>query len=388
VISPAEIKLKAERQYLPFLQAWVRGEAFVPLSWPAGRPAADFAGLRAQVQLLQSGEKTAQNAGYRLEWQVQQTRALGTQTLPVRVWLDTPEDLLHLLEKEDEFARLRQDVTLILTRLPQLGQWVERFPRKVLEHHASWPGLLAVCEYFLAHPRPALYLRELPINVHTKFIEQRQGIVRELLERLLPAEAISEDTPTFQQRFGLREEEPMVQLRFLDDQLQQRYGLPLSELCVPCSQLAGLDFSDQVCLITENKMTFLTLPGLPAAFAILGGGFKVSSLAPVSWLRSCPIIYWGDLDAQGFQILSQLRSIFPHVTSLMMDRETYAAFAEFCVIGTPCQVRHLPYLTAEEHELFVHLAETEQRLEQERISYAYALQHIHSSMLQSMNRLD
>jgi hypothetical protein len=380
VISPAEIRLKAERQYLAFLQSWARGEAFVPLSWPAGRPAADFGSLRAQVHLLQSGERTAQSAGYRIEWQVQQTRALSTQTLPVRVWLDTPEDLLHLIEKEDEFARFSQDAALIRAQLPQLEDWVGRFPRKILEQHASWPGLLAVCGYFLAHPRPALYLRELPINVHTKFIEQHQGIVRELLEQLLPAEFIIADAPTFQQRFGLREEEPMVQLRFLDDQLQQRYGLPLSELCAPCSQLAGLDFSDQICLITENKMTFLTLPSLPNAFAILGGGFKVSSLAPISWLHSCPIIYWGDLDAQGFQILSQLRSIFPHVISLMMDQETCTAFAEFCVVGTPCRVRNLPYLTEEEHKLFIQLAETEQRLEQERISYPYALQQINACL--------
>ena len=54
-------------------------------------------------------------------------------------------------------------------------------------------------------------------------------------------------------------------------------------------------------MITENKMTFLTLPALPDAFALHGGGFKVSGLAAIPWLRECPIIYWGNLDAQGFQ---------------------------------------------------------------------------------------
>jgi hypothetical protein len=133
-------------------------------------------------------------------------------------------------------------------------------------------------------------------------------------------------------------------------------------------------------VITENKMTFLTLPLLTNTIAILGGGFKVSSLAAISWLRDCPIIYWGDLDAQGFQILSQLRSIFPHVTSLMMDEETLLAFAEFCVVGTPCRVRQLPHLTEEEHTLFLRLAQDEKRLEQEHINHAYALRQISFSV--------
>lgn len=376
MITPAEIKQRAERQYLAFLQGWLRGEPFAPLAFPAGKPSTEFASLRAEVQRLQAEEKIATRPGYRIEWQTLHKRSLSTQTLPVRVVLDAPEDLLTLCEKEAEFAHFRQDVALMRTLVPQLEGWVERFPRKLIEQHDSWPGLLAVCRYFQEHPRPGLYIRELPISVHTKFVEQRQGILRELLDFILPTDTIAFDAPTFQQRYGLREEETLVHIRFLDDQLRARYALPLNELCVPCSQLAGLDFSGQICVMTENKMTFLTLPPLPNTIAILGGGFKVGSLAALSWLRDCPIIYWGDLDAQGFQILSQLRSIFPHVISLMMDEATLAAFAEFCVSGTPCRVRLLPHLTAEEHALFLRLAQEEHRLEQERISHIYALQHI------------
>lgn len=376
MITPGEIKLKAERQYLAFLQNWLRGEAFQPLSWPTGRPAGDFGSMRAEVQLLQNAEKKAHGLGYRIETLVQQTRALNTQTLPVRVWLDSSEDFLYLIEKTAEFACFSEDVALMRARLPLLEDWVERFPRKLLDYHTSWEGLLLVCHFFLEHPRPGLYIRELPINVHTKFIEQHQGILRELLDHLLPTGSITLDAPTFQQRYGLREEEPMARVRFLDEQLRARYGLPFNDLSVPCSQLARVDFSGQICIITENKMTFLTLPQLPHALAILGGGFQVSNLAALPWLQTCPIIYWGDLDAQGFQILSQLRSIFPHVTSLMMDESTLLACAEFCVPGTPCRVRQLPYLTEDEHRLFVKLAEATNRLEQEHISQEYALEKL------------
>ncbi len=380
MITPAEIRLRAERQYLAFVQSWVRGETFVPLSFPAGKSSSEFASLRAEVQRLQSNEKNAAKPGYRIEWFTQQKRALSTQTLPVRIWLDTPQDLLALIEKTDEFVIFQQDVALMRALVPQLEGWVERFPRKLIEQHAAWPGLLAVCRYFLAHPRPGVYIRELPVSVHTKFVEQHQGILRELLDIVLPTEAITSNAPTFPQRYGLREEETLVHIRFLGEQLHTRYALPLNELCIPCSQLAALDFSAQVCIITENKKTFLTLPALPDTIAILGGGFKVGSLAALGWLRACPIVYWGDLDAQGFQILSQLRSIFPHVISLMMDEATLATFAEFCVIGTPCRVRQLPSLTAEEYQLFLRLAQEEIRLEQERISHMYALQQVQACL--------
>lgn len=380
MITPAEIRQRAERQYLAFVQSWVRGETFVPLSFPAGKPSTEFASLRAEVQCLQAGEKNTPKPGYRIEWYTRQQRALNTQTLPVRIWLDTPQDLLALIEKTAEFADVQQDVALMRAQVPQLENWVERFPKKLIEQHDSWPGLLAVCRYFLEHPRPGLYIRELPVNVHTKFVEQHQGILRELLDDVLPAETITPNAPTFSQRYGLREEEALVHVRFLDEQLRARYALPLNELCIPCSQLAGLDFSGQICIITENKKTFLTLPHVPRTIAILGGGFKVGGLAVLSWLRACPIVYWGDLDAQGFQILSQLRSIFPHVISLMMDKTTLATFAEFCVPGTPCRVRHLPYLTAEEHALFLRLAQEETRLEQEHISHVYTLQQVQSCL--------
>ena len=202
MITPAEVKQRVERQYLVFVQSWLRGEAFAPLSLPAGKSASEFVSLRAEVQRLQVGEKNASRPGYRIEWHTQQKRVLSTQTLPVRIWLDTPEDLLSLLGKADEFASFQQDVALMRTLLPQLEGWVERFPRKLIEQHDSWPGLLAVCGYFLAHPRPGLYIRELPVSVHTKFVEQHQGILRDLLDYVLPIEAMTPNAPTFQQQIG------------------------------------------------------------------------------------------------------------------------------------------------------------------------------------------
>jgi hypothetical protein len=60
----------------------------------------------------------------------------------------------------------------------------------MLKYVDEWADILRVCRYFQLHPRPNLYLRELPIKVHTKFIEEHKGILRELLEIVLPEDAI------------------------------------------------------------------------------------------------------------------------------------------------------------------------------------------------------
>jgi hypothetical protein len=377
VITPGDIRQKATRLYLPFLRAWLQEEAFFPLDFPIGKLPTDYLALRKAVRDLQAQSKEQRGLGYTLEYQVQQKRASGTQTLPVRVVIETEQDFLRLIGRETEFGQFRQDVALIRAGLTELEAWMKRYPQRVIEQHEIWAGLLAVCRYFLEHPRPQMYTRELPISVHTKFIEQHRGIVRELLEQILPVEAIVAEAETFEQRFGLLEKEPLVRVRLLDGQLDKRYRLPIDELSIPASQFTALDLlRGQRCIVTENEMAFLTLPPHRETFALFGGGFMVHNLARVPWLAECSIYYWGDLDTQGFQILSRLRSLYPHVTSVLMDWETFSTFADYCVESTPCSIQHLPHLTHEEHDLFVYLTEHNLRLEQERVSHSYVVRQL------------
>jgi hypothetical protein len=118
------------------------------------------------------------------------------------------------------------------------------------------------------------------------------------------------------------------------------------------------------------------LPRFPKTFAIWGKGFDVSALKNVTWLHTCPILYWGDLDAQGFQILSSLRGIFPTVKTAMMDKATFDAFQQFVVSGKEVRLNALPNLTEAENNLCQYLATHTLRLEQERIPYTFAVQRL------------
>ncbi len=48
----------------------------------------------------------------------------------------------------------------------------------------------------------------------------------------------------------------------------------------------------------------------------------------VSWLDSCALWYWGDIDIEGLTILSRLRSLFPQTRSLLMDGETLSRWRD------------------------------------------------------------
>lgn len=148
MITPTEIQQKALRWYLPFLQSWLRNESFFPCTLPAGSPPAEFSAFRKAVELLYSQSKERRGCGYSIESQFKRMRQHGDQNLPVRIVIETQQDLLQMLDKEDEFEHFQQDVLLIRRRIPQLNEWMLRFPQHVIDHHGDWNGLLAVCAYF------------------------------------------------------------------------------------------------------------------------------------------------------------------------------------------------------------------------------------------------
>ncbi len=212
--------------------------------------------------------------------------------------------------------------------------------------------------------------------MHTKFIEQNERILRDLLDELLPPEWINADETVFTKRFGLKEKAPLVRLRLLDGQLARQYTLSIDDISLPVDQCAHL-FADRLrpqhVIIVENLINFLTLPPLPDSVGLFGGGFAVHLLRDVSWLAQASVIYWGDIDAHGFEILSDLRGLFPNVQSLMMDRGTLDDNAEYILSGNEVRAERYDGLTEIENQLALHMISHDLRLEQEHIPHAYAV---------------
>ena len=375
MIDPPQIRKKANREYVKFLRCIVTGEDFFPLDFPIGRRPKDLLALRDAVIALKDGSKATLGFGYCLELEQKNLQNKGFQSVPISIFIDRETDYLNLLKKETEVQQFRRSLTVIRSEVPALEDWLPGNVLKVVEFADDWPDLLKVCQYFQQHPQPNLYIRQLPIAVHTKFVEQHKGVLRSLLEHLLPdAQLVSitgEKGSIFEKQFSLRYTEPTIRLRFLDAAQQASCGFPVDDVSLSVTALSQTPVDNARCLITENLMNFLTLPPLPDSFALFGSGYAVQSLKSVTWLRACPIFYWGDLDAQGFQILSYLRAHFPLATSLMMNRETFEAFKAFAVPDEKATMKVLPNLSDTEQAMYTQLAIQQLRLEQEHIDQPY-----------------
>ncbi|MCU0498700.1 MAG: DUF2220 family protein [Anaerolineae bacterium] len=375
MITPDEIKRKSEREYTRYLTTWLTGDPFTPIALPIGRIPSEYSELSRVIGALDQGDKSKRGYGYEITWQKRNTQRYGPQSIPQTITIPTEHDLLKLAGKVKEFGQFKHDVGLIRAAFgDRLADWMLKNIPLILKYADDWPDLIKVGRYFDQHPRPDLYLRQLPIAVHTKFIETHEEAVRALLDGLLPPDAIRDPTSaSVTRRYYLRYAESLIRLRILDPILQAALALPFSELSVPISQFAGFEWGQARYVIVENQMTFLALPPLPNTIAIFGKGFDVGQLKQATQLRACVIVYWGDLDAHGFQILSQLRGFLPQTVSVMMDRITWQRFEPYAVDGTPTKISLLPNLTPDESDLFVELQTHNRRLEQEHLDHAYVI---------------
>jgi hypothetical protein len=259
-----------------------------------------------------------------------------------------------------------------LSIFPELKKWITQIPTKIIENQNEWASILKVCIYFKSNPKPNLYIRELPINVHTKFIEKNQSIIGDLLDIIIEPFVNAEENG-FEKRFNLKYREPQVRFKILDKELSAIYFSGLDDLAIPISQFENLKLPINKVLIVENKTnlyTTLTLPKMENTIAIFGSGYSVNNLKSAFWFNDIELLYWGDIDVQGFEILSQFRSYFPNTKSILMDQTTFELFFEDD-LGTPTNITTRLNLNDSEQKLYELLKSNNWRLEQEKIPSSY-----------------
>ncbi|MEO8498143.1 MAG: Wadjet anti-phage system protein JetD domain-containing protein [Planctomycetota bacterium] len=378
IITPEAIRQKSVRLYPQFVRDWLAGTPQFPLVVRASLPTtgSDVPAMIAAVEKLRGESKEQRGFGYTIHWQTIRSRTFGENHFPQRIEIDTPDDLLRLAGRNAAFLRLQQAVDKIRSTfgdVEPLEAWfaVKANWEKLESDGLDVGGLLAVTQYFLAHPRPDCFARELPVPVDTKFIERNETILRAWLDMLLPPSAIDVNERKFARRFGLRDGELHYLVRLLDPCLTAELRLPFDELSLPLRHLGSLCASDVTAIIVENKVNLLTLPPRTRTIALGGVGNGVVQLAKLPWLANARILYWGDIDVDGFRILSTLRNRFPQVESILMDGDVLARFSEFAVPYRSPTINSPVNLTATERNAFDHCLRDSLRLEQERLPNAF-----------------
>jgi hypothetical protein len=387
MISPDEVKRQALRWWRPFLQSIINNEDFFPKSIERiGKvhPQAitqRFEALQKEIALLYRYSKNQTGTGYLVKTEERNFRRTGNQELPEAIIFDTVDDYVSFTGKGKEWKLFLSNYEKIRIDLPWLKQWASHHCLWLTDIQVNWADILKVCRYFIDNPRPDLYLRQLPVPVHTKFIEENSTIIQSLLDFLIPSHIRNIHQKRFAERYFLRYDEPLVRMRLLDNKLSC-FG-NFQDISIPFSDFEKLDLPVKNILIAENKMNFLTLPALPFAVAVWsGGGFNISYLRNAAWLLEKNIYYWGDIDEYGFQILHQLRSYYPKSQSVMMDCVTFDGFKDFTVDGVRNKSEYLSLLNEEENRLFNRLKSMsgKNRLEQEKIPQIYADEYLKNAI--------
>ncbi|WP_213571520.1 Wadjet anti-phage system protein JetD domain-containing protein [Rhodococcus sp. USK13] len=92
-----------------------------------------------------------------------------------------------------------------------------------------------------------------------------------------------------------------------------------------------LAYQPNVVIISENKDTAIGFPAIPQAVAIEGNGKEGPSRLPhINWIADCPnVIYWGDIDVDGFTIVDAYRRAGLAVRTILMDADSYHEYAPF-----------------------------------------------------------
>jgi len=369
---------EAEKEYNQLLIYYLKKELiyFFPLHIRFSKPniKEDREIIKQKNDYLIENSKSKKGYGYIILWkETIKTKMQGDFTAPENIYFEDIDDYLKFIDKEKDYDLFKQNVEFILSEVPQLKNWIVENVNAINSNSENWLEILKVCRYFMEKYEPTdnLYIRELPIEIHTKFIEENKSLFDSIFTSVLPKYKINDKfkgIKNFEKRYFLNFNHTSIRFRILDINM---YINNISDLSVLISEFENLYFACENIFITENLMNFLAFPKIHKSIVIWGEGNKVIVLQTINWLKDKQIFYWGDLDFAGLHILSELREHFPHVNSILMNVDIFEKYYNFRVIPYTLQKRNFPkYLNNEELKLFNKLIEIKDgkiRLEQEHI---------------------
>lgn len=307
--------------------------------------------------------------GIRPLWRIDEgrknTKTFGRQTLPVRVFIDTAEDgfaLLRMKKEKNEFlGRLKE----VETKNPKLRDWFIHYYVRIREED-FYPLCFAIAEYLEKDEGTHQYLREASIpGVDTKFLENHSFLLRTLWNSLFPEKPVENNDEMKQHFFVKAVPVPDICARSLDPSIPF-FGV--RKFFLSNDEVASFNPPQKRIFITENKVNGYTFPDCRDSLILFGMGYGVLELARKAlWLKGKEVYYWGDLDSDGFNILSALRHLLPDVKSFLMDRDTLLSFVDPSIKDTGNTASIPDNLTVSEKMAWKEVHDHGWRLEQERI---------------------
>jgi hypothetical protein len=296
------------------------------------------------------------------------------QDLPTHIEVQSIDEAAHLVAGEwpARLARARLRLEVIRQRYPDCNHATAvRAVDDYTDH--DFDLLLTVADWYLQNPDRAtigVTPRQVPLpGVHAKWLQNHTAGVQAL---------------TGLDDLGLLARHPArIHFTYLDPDHRASGGRWHDSATVGDAFMPA--YRPTVVMISENKDTAIHFPPVPGGIAVEGDGFGGKTAAPFQWVTGAPVlIYWGDIDAHGYEILNGYRADGLSVVSILMDPATYETYEAHGTntdkngvplkAGTP---KPLPHLTDTERAVYETLLHADnpghRRIEQERIPLNEAL---------------
>lgn len=330
-------------------------------SYSAAELAAEFPATREKVQVLREWA-----AAHDLAMTDSNRRVLGTtQPIPTHVTIGDVDTAARLVGEAwvDRLRRGRTRSATLVDRYPDCAS-ISKAVRLI----DSWSEvdfelLQTVSDWFTINAAAGLTPRQVPVpGLHAKWLNTGRPVVELLVGRSL------ELLPRHPAR---------IHFTYLDpDHLaagRRRHD------SATVGDVNAVAYEPDIVIITENKDTAINFPPTPRAIIVEGDGFGGGTAAKFRWIVDAPlVVYWGDLDAEGFEILDGYRRDDIPAVSVLMDPETQREYAAW---GTNSDQngnrirdrapKPLPTLTDEERAAYAAACSgidgLPRRIEQERI---------------------
>lgn len=419
MLSVAEARTKARARLSSSMASWAAeatGEVRVEIALkpPTEKQvlsdqaaAADWAGSWRAVREV-AGAAAGAPAELEIDWEERSWARVGSQRVPVRLRLLTPDAVAAFVggDTAREWRRLRDRAVSIRQRLgsesnniaatrdadaevssdgDSLAAAIRSQSKRILSlSDTAFVTVIDVVDWLCTHPLGSLRPRQLPIRgVDSKWFETYRSLVTALLGGIGHADAVT-----------VLDAEPRLRLRILDGTLtaaadsaatgdrasNSAPAVYLDDVTAPTSQLGRLPISPRLVFVFENLESVLAMPDWPGAVAVHGSGYAVDGVARLDWIAGARVIYWGDLDSHGFAILNRLRSHLPEVESVLMDEATLLAHQDLWVPEPKPSTGTFAHLTGTEARALERLrVEGDVRLEQERIPWDTALHRLRTA---------
>jgi hypothetical protein len=367
-MSGAPLIRALQNKYKEMLKAQAAGISFEPFEVRGvGRLPDTTAELHQMVSFFQSHEKSAIKPGWRIEWGSRSSRRVGMQQWPDRIVVETPEDLASLTSNGHAYTKFSHWLSILVAWRSEVRIYLSDHPLSILKYVDSWPDLMSVMDVCIEQDLEGKPIRTIETSRDTKFIEQHKSILLGMLKSIDPVR-FPGDMNDLESALSLSRNPFFFPIRWLDHDLCARQMHGLNLLALPVEGLRQVTWEVKEVWMVENATNLYLLPERPGAIAVFGAGKASASLKDVELFRRARLFYWGDLDDDGFKMLSTFRSLYPHAESFCMGTETVRTHMSSKVEQTQRYGTAVPSgLTQDETEAFLMLQPINGRIEQERI---------------------